>query len=96
MSLVQPNSFIINSENLSHGIISGYSYVKESILGDTSMIRPISENREISINYASMHEMLEKNFIIFDDVFVYSVAQEIIKYDDIEPCSGEECQHKAD
>ena len=60
------------------------------------MIEPISENREISMNYACMLETLEINSIIIDDVFAYSIAQEIIEHDDIEPCSVEECQCRAD
>lgn len=54
------------------------------------------ENREISINYASMHETLDINSIILDNVFAYSIAQEIIEHDDIKLHSIEECQRRAD
>jgi hypothetical protein len=40
--------------------------------------------------------MLEINSIILDDVFAYSVAQEIIEHDDIKPRSVEECQCRID
>jgi hypothetical protein len=95
-SLAQPDPFIIDTGNPSHEIVSDYSYVHESILGDASMIETISENREISMNYACMLETLERTSIIIDDVFAYSVAQEIIEHDDIEPRSVEECQRRAD
>ena len=87
VSLTQPDPFIINTGNPSHEIIS--DYVHESILGDASMIEPISNNKEISMNYACMLETLERTSIIIDNVFAYSVAQEIIEHDDIEPRSVE-------
>lgn len=69
VSLVQLNPFIINTRNLSHEVISDYSYVQELILRDASMNQTISKNREISMNYGSMLEMLERNSIILVNVF---------------------------
>ena len=60
------------------------------------MLEPIPENREISVNYTSVHETWERNLTILDDVFAFSVAHEIIESDDIEPRSVEECQRRAD
>ena len=60
VSLAQPYPFIINTGNPFHEIISDYSYVYESILGNVSMIEQILDNREISMNYACMLEKLEK------------------------------------
>jgi hypothetical protein len=34
------------------------------------MIEPLSENKEISMNYACMLETLERNFITFDDILL--------------------------
>lgn len=55
------------------------------------MTETSSENIQISMNYASMHEMLNKNFIFLDEVFAYLVAQEIIEHNDIKPRSVKEC-----
>ena len=43
-----------------------------------------------------MHEMYERNSLLLDDVFAYSVAQEILNHEDVEPRSVDECQHEAD
>ncbi|MDD0148479.1 hypothetical protein PSY31_22575, partial [Shigella flexneri] len=40
--------------------------------------------------------MIERSFIHIDDVFAYTVAQEIIEHVDIEPLSVTECQQRAD
>ena len=45
------------------------------------------------MNYAYMLETLERTSIIIDDVFAYSVAQEIIEH--IEPRSVEKYQRRA-
>ena len=58
VSLAQPNPFIINTWNLSHEIIS--DYVHESILGDASMIEPISEtNKNLDKRMHAWDEILD-------------------------------------
>ncbi|MDD0213348.1 hypothetical protein PSY81_23365, partial [Shigella flexneri] len=79
-----------------HENIPDYGYVQETSLGDAPMTEPISENREISMNYTNVHETLKRNSIILDDAFAYSIAQGIIEHDDIEPRSVEECQLRMD
>ncbi|KAL6558832.1 hypothetical protein OROMI_019182 [Orobanche minor] len=92
----QINPLIINTGNPSHEIISDYSYVHESLMGDASKINSIAENKEISINYESASYLMERSTTHIDDVFAYTVAQEIIEHDDIEPRSVEECKQRAD
>ncbi|KAJ9544183.1 hypothetical protein OSB04_023890 [Centaurea solstitialis] len=48
------------------------------------------------MNYENAHELMERSSILIDDIFAYTVAHEIIEHDDIEPCSVEECQLRAD
>ncbi|KAL5703065.1 hypothetical protein ACHQM5_028201 [Ranunculus cassubicifolius] len=95
-SSAQKDPLIIDVENPSHENIPDYGYVLETSLGDASMLEPTPENREISVNYTSVHETWERNLTILDDVFAFSVAHEIIESDDIEPRSVEECQRRAD
>ena len=40
-------------------IVSDYSYVHESILEDASMFEMIPENKEISMDYESVYELME-------------------------------------
>ena len=44
----------------------------------------------------SAYELMERSSMYIDDVFAYTVAQEIIEHDDVEPRSVAECQHRAD
>lgn len=53
-------------------------------------------NIEISINYTNVHETWDKKSIIIDDIFTYACAREFIETYDIELCSDEECQRRAD
>ncbi|PRQ53193.1 putative RNA-directed DNA polymerase [Rosa chinensis] len=92
----QINPLIIDTQNPSHENVPDYGYVQETSLGDASVSEPIHENIEISVNYTSVHGTWERNSIIIDDVFAYSVAREIIETDDIEPRSVDECQRRAD
>ncbi|PRQ50148.1 putative RNA-directed DNA polymerase [Rosa chinensis] len=48
------------------------------------------------MDYESAYELMERSSIHIDDVFAYTVAQEIIEHDDIEPRSVAECQQRAD
>jgi hypothetical protein len=95
-STAQSDPFIINTENPSHEIVSDYSYVHESLLEDAPKSILIPENKEISMNYENVHELMERSSILIDDIFAYTVAHEIIEHDDIEPRSVEECQQRAD
>ncbi|KAM1275152.1 hypothetical protein ACFX1X_025317 [Malus domestica] len=51
--------------------------------------RPL-DNREISIHYAVLDEVWNTNEIIIDNAFAYSVANDIMLSDDIEPRSVDE------
>ena len=95
-ALALPVPPIIDVENPSHEIVSDYSYVQESLLGDASTLDVYADYREISLNNAGMHEMYERNSLLLDDVFAYSVAQEILDHEDVEPRSVAECQRRAD
>ena len=54
-------------------------------------------NNEISINYVHIGEILERDKIIIDDVFIFKVAFGITRSDDeFEPQTVEECRHRND
>ena len=96
-SLAQLYPLIINTQNPTHEIIPDYSYVREKTnLEEIPTVDPSTANKEISMNYASVHEILDRESVILDDAFAFSVAQKIIEHDDIEPRFVEECQHRAD
>ena len=44
----------------------------------------------------STNELWNRNEMIIDDIFAFLVATEIIKDDDIEPCSINECTQRQD
>ncbi|KAM1467529.1 hypothetical protein ACFX2I_032618 [Malus domestica] len=48
-------------------------------------------NHEILIHYTVLDEVWNRNEMIVDDTFAYSVATDIILSDDIKPCSANEC-----
>ncbi|KAI5350870.1 hypothetical protein L3X38_003761 [Prunus dulcis] len=60
---------------------------KENVLGKTSAPRvaTVPESQEIFINYTSTDKLWNRNEMIIDDIFAFSVATEIIKDDDIKP-----------
>ena len=60
------------------------------------MFEMIPENKEISKDYESTYELIERSSIHIDDEFAYTVAQEMIEHDDIEPHSVTKCQQRAD
>ncbi|KAL6141947.1 hypothetical protein ACLB2K_060232 [Fragaria x ananassa] len=98
-SKAQNDPLIINTMNPSHEIVFDYSYAQESMLtylGDASDPMLMSENKEISLKYTDAHSMMERTSTTIDDVFAYSVAQDIIDDDEIEPRSVAECQRRAD
>ncbi|MDG6146479.1 hypothetical protein NF717_12620, partial [Lactococcus formosensis] len=71
--------------NPSHENIPDYGYVKETSLEDAPITEPIPENREISLNYTSIHGVMDRNSMTINDAFAYHIAKGIIEYDDIEP-----------
>ena len=98
-SQAQNDPLIINTVNPSHEIVSDYSYVQESMLAyleDAFDPMLMLENKEISLKYTDAHGMMERTSTTIDDVFAYSVAQEIIDDDEIEPPSVAECQRRVD
>ena len=54
------------------------------------------KNREISVYYAVLDEVWNRNEMIVNDTFTYLVATDIMLSDDIEPCSVNECRRKTD
>ena len=53
-------------------------------------------NDEISINYASIGELWDRTKAVINEVFCFAVAIEILKEDDHEPLSVDECHSKHD
>jgi hypothetical protein len=57
----------------------------------------VPENNEISINYVSTGEILDRNKIVVDNIFSFKVAIDITRSnDDIEPKTVEECRRRND
>ncbi|KAM2262753.1 hypothetical protein ACFXTI_044176 [Malus domestica] len=83
------NLTIVHSSVPMHEVILDYS--------DTSdeTCRP-SENREISIHYAVLDEVWNRNEMIVDDAFAYSVATNIMISDDNKPRSVNKCRRRTD
>ncbi|KAM1716481.1 hypothetical protein EV2_024876 [Malus domestica] len=54
------------------------------------------ENRVISVHYTVLDEVWNRNEMIVDDAFSYSVATDIMLSDDIEPRSVDECRRRTD
>jgi len=75
---------------------------KSSPNTDPPIEGPLEENQvpgnnEISINYVHTGEILERDKIIIDDIFVFKVAFGITRSDDeFEPQTVEECRHRND
>ncbi|CAL8992335.1 unnamed protein product [Prunus brigantina] len=67
-------------------------FKRENVIGETSTseLTTVPESQEISLNYTSTDELWNRNDMIID-IFAFSVATEIIKDDDIESCSIDEC-----
>ena len=58
----------------------------------------VPENNEILIHYVSTGEILDRNKIVVDNIFLFKVALDIIRSndDEIEPQTVEECQRRND
>ena len=56
----------------------------------------VPKNQEISTNYACNKKLWDRNEIIIDEIFSFSVANEIIENDDVEPRSVDECKQRND
>ena len=71
---------------------------EESVLGETQAPEEaqVPENKEISINYAYTNELWDRKETTIDDIFSFAVATEIVKSDDIEPRSVNECRQRHD
>ncbi|XP_021820574.1 uncharacterized protein LOC110762278 [Prunus avium] len=71
---------------------------KENVPDETRApeVVAVPENQEISINYTSTNEVWNRNEIIIDNIFAFLVATEIIKVNDVEPCSIDECTQRHD
>ena len=90
-SKAQTDPLNINVENPCHEIISNYNYVNESVLDDAWMFEMIPEDKEISMDYERAYELMERSSIYINDIFTYTIAQEIIEHDDVELRSVAEC-----
>ena len=66
-----------------------------SVDGEVTQL-PTPENQGISVHYECLDEIWNWNEIIIDDVFVFAVATENMKSDDIDPRSIDECQRRID
>ncbi|KAM1574264.1 hypothetical protein TB2_044033 [Malus domestica] len=78
------NLTIVHSSVPMHEVILDYS----DTLDETC--RP-PENREISIHYAVLDKVWNRNEMIVDDAFAYSVATNIMISDDNKPHSVNKC-----
>ncbi|KAM1696924.1 hypothetical protein ACFX13_031796 [Malus domestica] len=65
----------------------------ENVLKETN--HP-SENRDISVHYASLDDVWCRNEMIANDALTYAITTEIILSDDIEPRSVDECRRRTD
>ncbi|KAK9951191.1 hypothetical protein M0R45_006648 [Rubus argutus] len=81
---------------LPHEIIKDYGDVLEERVPDETPIAPNPENLEISVNHASLDDILKRNETIIDDVFIYAVVADIMSNDDMEPLTVAECQRRTD
>ncbi|KAM1560839.1 hypothetical protein ACFX1Z_004045 [Malus domestica] len=54
------------------------------------------ENREILVHYPVLDKVWNRNEMIVDDTFTYSVATDIMLSDDIEPYSVDKCRRRTD
>ncbi|KAK9930871.1 hypothetical protein M0R45_018177 [Rubus argutus] len=81
---------------LPHEIIKDYGDVLEERVPDETPIPPNPENLEISVNHASLDDILKRNETIMMIVFIYAVAADIMSNDDMEPRTVAECQRRTD
>ncbi|KAM1965955.1 hypothetical protein ACFX15_046233 [Malus domestica] len=83
------NPTIAHSSGPTHEVILDYGDASEETCRSP-------ENREISVHYTILDEVWNRNEMIVDDAFSYSVATDIMLSDDIEPCSVNECRRRTD
>ncbi|KAM1510718.1 hypothetical protein TB1_019085 [Malus domestica] len=83
------NPTIAHSSVPRHEVILDY--------GDASdeTCRPL-ENREILVHCTVLDEVWNRNEMIVEDAFSYSVTTDIMLSDDIKPRSVDECRHRTD
>ena len=93
---MNPSEITISTDP-SHEVLSDYRSILEemNVRGEVAQLA-IPENQEISAHYACLDEIWIRNEIIIDDVFVFLLATEIMKSDDIKPCFVDECQCRID
>ena len=83
------NPTIAHSSVPTHEVILDYGGTSDETC------RP-PENHEISVHYTVLYEVWNRNEMIVDDAFVYSVATDIMLSDDIEPRFVDECRRRTD
>lgn len=64
--------------------------------GDALEIFAMSENMEISLSSKHTGVIVDRSSTVVDDVYAYSVAQDIIDDDEVEHRSVADCQRRAD
>ncbi|CAL2228218.1 unnamed protein product [Prunus armeniaca] len=94
-SMVKMNPNEINGEPTIH---NSNAYKGANVIGETSAseLTVVPKSQEISLNYTFIDELCNRNEMIINDIFAFSVATEIKKDDDIESCSIDECTQRQD
>ncbi|KAM1760400.1 hypothetical protein ACFX12_003276 [Malus domestica] len=80
---------------IAHSSIPTHEVIPDYDDASNETCRP-PENREILVHYAVLDEVWNRNEIIVDDTFAYSVATDIMLSDDIEPRSVDKCRRRTD
>ncbi|KAJ9555653.1 hypothetical protein OSB04_010267 [Centaurea solstitialis] len=81
---------------LPHEIIKDHGDVLEERVPEETSISHHPDNLEISVEYASLDDILKRNETVIDDVFIFAVATDIMSNDDMEPRTIVECQRRTD
>ena len=104
-SNVHLNPAGIAPENVIRHDINARSTIHDSVIteeendfGETQAYEEAKEpeNKEISVNYVYTNELWDRSDMVIDNIFSFAVANEIIKSDDTEPHSVNECRQRHD
>ncbi|KAM1152605.1 hypothetical protein EV2_036188 [Malus domestica] len=80
---------------IAHSFVPTYEVILDYDYASDETCQPL-ENHEISVYYAVLDEVWNRNKMIINYAFTYSVVTDIMLSDDIEPCSVDECPCKTD
>ncbi|KAJ9558226.1 hypothetical protein OSB04_012840 [Centaurea solstitialis] len=81
---------------LPHEIIKDHGDLLEERVPEETSISHHPDNLEISVEYASLDDILKRNETVIDDVFIFAVATDIMSNDDMEPRTIVECKRRTD